>query len=240
MKIEIFVPCYIDQFAPQVAWATVRLLEKLGCEVSYHPNLTCCGQSAYQQGYRQEAYEIALKCLQDIRTEADYIVAPSPSCVGMIRKSYEELLGKTAPAHYHEIQLKTLDLSEFIVEVLRLGRISEAVLEGKAMYIESCASRHECGISEAPTRLLKNVKGLRLLDVPDMAICCGFGGTFSTRFPAVATAMAEQKIDYAMYGQADFLVSTEVSCLMHLDGYLKRQGKKIQCLHLAEVLVSGW
>ncbi|TAE11949.1 MAG: (Fe-S)-binding protein [Bacteroidetes bacterium] len=239
MKVELFVPCYIDQFAPQVAWATVTLLEKLGCKVSYNPQLTCCGQSAYQQGYQQEAREVALKCLADLHTEADYIVAPSPSCVGMLRKSYPDLVGKDMPAHYADVQRKALDLSEFLTEVLRV-RQTEASLEGNAIYLESCASRHECGIQDAPLRLLKGVKGLRLLDVPDREICCGFGGTFATRFPAVATAMAEQKVDYAMLSQADYIISTEFACLQHLEGYIKKQGKKIKCLHLAEVLVSGW
>ncbi len=240
MKVELFIPCYIDQCTPQTAWNMVKILQQVGCEVSYNRKQTCCGQSAYQQGYRQEARDVAAKCLQDLHTSAAYIVVPSPSCVGMIRKSYADLFGEDIPAHYAEIQRKTFELSEFLIDVLGIKRVNEATLVGNAMYVESCASRHECGIQDAPLKLLKNVAGLTLLEVPDTAVCCGFGGAFATRFPAVATAMAEQKIDYATFGQADYLISTETACLLHLEGYLKRQGKKIQCLHLADVLANGW
>lgn len=236
MKIELFIPCYIDQFAPHVGKATLSLLEKLGCEVVYNPQTTCCGQSAYQQGYTNEARQVAQKCLQDLQTDASYIVSPSPSCVGMLRKSYADLLGNSLPATYPTLQRKTLDLSEFLTEVLGIRRVEGAELVGKAMYITSCAGHHDCGIQHTPLPLLKTVKGLQMVEVPDKEVCCGFGGTFATRFPALAAAMAEQKIDYAVFGQVDYLISTEVSCLLHLEGYLKKQGKKIQCLHLAEVL----
>lgn len=238
MKVELFIPCYIDQFAPQVGKATLELLERLGCEVSYNPLFTCCGQTAYQQGYTQEASEVAQKCLQDLNTEASYIVCPSPSCVGMLRKSMAELLGKTLPAHYAQIQRKALDLSEFLTEVLRIKRVDGAELAGKAMYLMSCAGKHECGITDAPTRLLKNIKGLELLDVPDKDVCCGAGGTFGMRFPALASAMAEQKVDNALFAEADYIISSEVSCLLHIQSYLEKQGRNIKCLHLAEALLS--
>jgi len=240
MKVELFIPCYIDQCAPQIAWNTVKLLEKLGCQVHYNPKTTCCGQTAYQQGYLQEAREIALKFLEDVNSDSAYMVAPSPSCVGMIRASYTALLGKDAPLYYETIQRKTLELSEFITDILKIRRIPEATLEGKAMYVESCASKRVCGIQDAPLKLLKTVNGLHWLETPDAEVCCGAGGAFAMRLPAIATAMAEQKIDNASFAQADYIVSTEASCLLHLEGYINRQGKKIKCLHLADVLTSGW
>jgi L-lactate dehydrogenase complex protein LldE len=216
----------------------VKVLEKAGCEVHYNPEQTCCGQPGFNAGYWKEAREVGKKFLDDF-SEARCIVAPSGSCVGFVRNFYQKLFENTS---YHnqckETGDKLYELSEFLVDVLKVENLGSS-LEGVGTYHDACGALRECKIKEAPRKLLDNVKGLELKEMEACETCCGFGGTFSVKFEPISTGMADQKVDNALATEADFLISTDLSCLMHLDGYIKKQNKKIKTMHLADVLASG-
>lgn len=239
MDIQLFIPCFVDQIFPESAFNMVRVLEKAGCNVQYNKNQTCCGQPAYNAGFREEAKDVCLKFLDDFGGP-EYVVAPSASCVGFVRNYYLTLFDNSS---YHnqvrELQKRTYEFSEFLVKVLKMENFG-AKLEGKATYHDSCAGLRECRIKEEPRKLLSKVKGLQLLEMNDVETCCGFGGSFAVKFESISTAMADQKVTNAMQTGADYIISTDLSCLMHLDGYIQYKQLPLKTMHLADVLVSGW
>jgi L-lactate dehydrogenase complex protein LldE len=160
--------------------------------------------------------------------------------VGMIRNSYENLFQKEHQQSYYQLEKRVLEFTEFVSDVLGIDKIEGAKLAGIATYHDACSALRECGIKEAPRNLLRNVEGLTLVDLKDNEICCGFGGTFAVKFQGISSAMAEQKIDNATATQANYLVSTDLSCLMHLEGYIQKNRKNIRAMHLVDVLASGW
>lgn len=247
--VDIFVPCFVDQLYPHTALNMVRVLEKVGCRVNYNPNQTCCGQPAYNAGYHDAARDVASKFLQDFAAstasaeapEPRYIVSPSASCVGMVRNSYTELFdGPSQATACRGVQGRTYELTEFLVDVLGVTAISGAALAGKYTYHDSCSALRECGIRAAPRLLLDGVAGLERIEMQETTTCCGFGGTFAVKFEAISVAMAQQKVEYALETGADFIISTDVSCLMHLEAYIKKENLPLKCLHVADVLASGW
>lgn len=239
MTVQIFVPCFIDQLYPDVAFNMVKVLEKAGCTVHYNTNQTCCGQPAFNAGFWDEARDVCSKFLKDF-DGADYIVAPSASCVGFVRNYYQKLF-ENSSVHNDVKQLgeRTYEFSEFLVKVLGVDDIG-ARLEGKATYHDSCAGLRECGIKAEPRQLLSKVKGLELVEMNDVETCCGFGGTFAVKFEPISIAMGDQKITNAGNTEAEYLISTDMSCLMHLDGCIKNKGSRLKVLHLADVLANGW
>ena len=243
--VDLFIPCFVDQLYPTTALNMVKVLEKVGVRVNYNPNQTCCGQPAYNAGYVLPARAVAEKFLQDFAVPADaaprYIVSPSASCVGMVRNSYTELFAGTAqPAACRGVQGRVVELTEFLVDVLGIRAISGARLAGSYTYHDSCAALRECSIRSQPRQLLDGVAGLRRLEMAETTTCCGFGGTFAVKFEAISVAMAQQKVEHALETGADYLVSTDVSCLMHLEAYIKKEKLPLKCLHIADVLASGW
>ena len=239
MQVDIFIPCYIDQLFPQTGWNMVKILEKLGCEVHYNPEQTCCGQPAWTTGQKELTKTVAEKWLKEFSTGRT-VVCPAGSCVGMIRNYYHEMFMNSS---YHlmlrAVQGKTFELTEFLVDVLALDSIG-ASLTGKAVYHDACNALRECKIKEGPRKLLANVKGLELLSTGDEEECCGFGGTFSVKYEGLSTSMAEQKVNNAINAGADFIISTDLSCLMHIEGYIRKQKLPLKTMHIADVLASGW
>lgn len=239
MTVQIFVPCFIDQLYPDVAFNMVKVLEKAGCTVQYNGNQTCCGQPAFNAGFHDEARAVCSKFLKDFEG-AEYIVAPSASCVGFVRNYYQKLF-ENSSVHNDVRQLadRTYELSEFLIKVLGVDDLG-AKLEGKATYHDSCAGLRECRIKKEPRQLLSKVKGLELVEMNDVETCCGFGGTFAVKFEPISIAMGDQKITNAGNTEAQYLISTDMSCLMHLDGCIKHKGSGLKVLHLADVLANGW
>lgn len=217
----------------------VKVLEKLGCNVSYNSNQTCCGQPAFNAGYRDECRSVATKFVKDFQVY-DYIVAPSGSCTGFVRNYYSKLFDNSAT--HNEVKLlrkHMFEFTEFLTQVLGVTDIG-ATLNGVATYHDACGALRECGIKEGPRQLLSKVKGLELREVADCEVCCGFGGTFSVKFEAISIGMGEQKVLNAIESGAEYLISTDLSCLMHLDGYIRKHGLSIKTMHIADVLASGW
>lgn len=239
MKVELFIPCFIDQLYPETAFNTIKLLEKAGCEVSYNSKQTCCGQPAYNAGYWEEAKEIGGKFLNDF-SSSNYIVSPSASCVGMVKNGFNDLFTNSMVHNTcRQMQGNIYELSEFLTEVVKKDYFG-AELEGRAVYHDSCSALRECKIKEGPRQLLSKVHGLELVEMADTETCCGFGGTFAVKFDAISSAMAEQKVNNALAMEADYIISTDLSCLMHLDGYIQKKGLPVKTMHLADVLANGW
>ncbi len=243
--VDIFIPCFVDQLYPATALNMVKVLERVGVQVNYNPDQTCCGQPAYNAGYHPQARAVAGKFLQDFAappTDAErYIVSPSASCVGMVRNSYTELFAETGQhSACRAVQGRTYELTEFLVGVLGVTAIPGARLAGKYTYHDSCSALRECGIGPGPRLLLDAVAGLERIEMAENTTCCGFGGTFAVKFEAISVAMAQQKVEHALDTGADYLISTDVSCLMHLESYVKKEKLPLRCLHVADALASGW
>ena len=240
--VDIFIPCFVDQLFPETGFNMVKVLEALGCEVRYNPAQTCCGQPAFNAGFFDEARDVAQKFLEDFSSEeAHYVVSPSASCIGMVRNAYADIFKKSSNlVRYRALQKKVYEFTEFLTDVLQVKQVPGAALDGRFTYHDSCSGLRECGIKEGPRQLLRHVKGLEMVEMAETETCCGFGGTFAVKFEAISTAMAQQKVDNALATGAGYIVSTDSSCLMHLEAYIKKQKIPIKTMHIADVLASGW
>ncbi len=238
MKVHVFIPCFVDQLYPQTAVNMIRVLRKLGCEIIYNQEQTCCGQPAFNAGYWNDCRSVSTKFLKDFQG-AEYIVSPSGSCVGFIRNYYSKLFSSESKYLEQLPGPRLFEFTEFLTEILHVDNVG-AVLKGVATYHDACGALRECNIHDGPRQLLSKVDGLQLLEMEESEVCCGFGGTFAVKFEAISTGMCEQKILNALQTGAEYLISTDLSCLMHLDGYIRKHGSKLKVLHIADVLASGW
>ena len=217
----------------------VKVLEKACCEVSYNTNQTCCGQPAFNAGFWDEAREVCTKFIKDF-DNADYIVCPSASCVGFVKNYYGKLFDNSS---YHNqvkyLHSRIFEFTEFLTDVLHIENYG-AELNATATYHDSCAALRECKIKTGPRKLLAQVKGLQMIEMDDVETCCGFGGSFAVKYEGISIGMADQKVKHALATKAEYIISTDISCLMHLDGYIKKNDLPIKTMHIADVLVSGW
>ncbi len=239
MLVDIFIPCFIDQIYPQTGMNMVKILEKLGVDVHYNGNQTCCGQMAFNSGFWDDAKEMGAKFIRDFPNDRP-VISPSASCSGMIKNYYPWLFHNTA-LHYEYKQLKKnmVEFTDFLVNVLKTDEIG-AEFNHVVTYHDSCAALREYGISVEPRALLSKVKGLTLKEMKNNDVCCGFGGTFSVKFEPISTAMAEQKIKHALETGAEYIVSTDSSCLMHQQAYIDKHHLPMKTMHIIDVLASGW
>ena len=239
MNVHVFIPCFIDQLYPTAGFNTIKVLEKAGCIVTYNPDQTCCGQPAFNAGYWGESREVCNKFINDF-SGAEHIVVPSASCAGFIKNYYSKIYDNASNQKDTKgFQEKVYELSDFLVNILKVEDLG-AQFEGVATYHDSCAALRECKIKTEPRKLLENVKGLKLIDLQDNETCCGFGGTFAVKFEAISVAMGEQKVQNIVNTNADYLISTDLSCLMHIGGVMEKKSLSIKSLHLADVLASGY
>jgi L-lactate dehydrogenase complex protein LldE len=230
-RVSLFVTCIVDQVFPQVGIAMTEVLERLGYRVDFPASQTCCGQPAFNSGYPEEARTVARHFLNVFR-DAEYIVVPSGSCASMISHHYAELFGdRPKPAS------RVWEFSKFLLEVAQVEDVG-ARFEGMVTYHDSCHALRELHIKDGPRRLLAKVRGLTLREMEPAEECCGFGGTFSVKFPEVSGGMARTKIDSILKTEASTVVSIDSSCLMQLQGVIDRAGLPIRTLHLAEVLAA--
>lgn len=237
-RVALFVTCIVDQLFPEVGLATAEVLERLGYEVDFPEDQTCCGQPAFNTGYRKEAREVACRCLEILRG-AEYVVVPSGSCTSMITHHYEELFAKD-PARLEELHAllpRVWEFSRFLLEVAQVEDVG-ARYDGIVTFHDSCHGLRELKIKDGPRRLLSRVRGLTLREMDLAEECCGFGGTFSVKFPAISGAMSRNKIDSIVRTGADTVTGVDASCLLQLRGALSRAGLPIRTLHLAQILAS--
>jgi L-lactate dehydrogenase complex protein LldE len=237
-RVALFITCIADQFYPRVGEAVTQVLRRLGVEVSFDPAQTCCGQPAFNTGYREEARQVARRTLSLFR-DADYVVAPSGSCTTMVRVFYPELFAgdPELERQAHQLGERFFEFSEFLVKVLKVEDVA-ASFRGRVTYHDSCHLLRELGIESEPRRLIRNVRGVDFVEMEDFRLCCGFGGTFSVKFPEVSVAMGEDKLRAAAATGAQYLIANDSSCLMHLAGLIHRQQLPLQTMHLAELLAK--
>jgi L-lactate dehydrogenase complex protein LldE len=238
MRVSLFIPCLVDQFHPRTGENTVRVLEKIGIHVSYPEDQVCCGQAFFKAGYWKETIPLAKNTISAFE-KAELVVAPSGSCVNMIRHHYVELF-RDHPEwleRSRELAGKTYELSEFLVRKAGVEELG-AAYRGKVTYHDSCQVLRGLGISSEPRRLLKRVKGLELVEMENSDRCCGFGGVFSFKYPHISNAMAGDKAGNILASGADAVVGCEISCLMHIGGTMKQKGLPVKALHLADVLAG--
>jgi L-lactate dehydrogenase complex protein LldE len=238
MRVQLFIPCFVDQLYPQTGMNMVKVLEKLGCIVSYNPNQTCCGQPAYNAGYIGECKSVAAKFIDDFEG-IDYIVTPSGSCTGFIRSGYEEIFendSQLLPAK--RVAKRVYEITEFLIDILKVEDLG-ASFPVKATYHDACGALRECGIKEGPRKLLSKVKGLELTEMKECETCCGFGGTFAVKFEPISVGMAQTKVQSAIDTGAEYILSTDVSCLMHIDAYIRKNNLPIKTLHVVDVLAMS-
>jgi L-lactate dehydrogenase complex protein LldE len=238
VRVSLFVTCIVDQLFPKVGLAMAEVLERAGCSVDFPPDQTCCGQPAYNSGFRREAAQVARHFLRVFR-DAEYIVVPSGSCTSMIAHHYEDIFQKE-PEWLEETQRikpRVWEFSQFLLEVLKIADVG-ARLEKVVTYHDSCHALRELHVKQGPRELLAHVRGLTLreMDIPEE--CCGFGGTFSVKLPEISGGMARTKIESIRRTGADAVVSVDASCLMQIQGALSRAGLPVETMHLAEVLAS--
>ncbi|MEW5774340.1 MAG: (Fe-S)-binding protein [Thermodesulfobacteriota bacterium] len=239
MRVQLFVPCLVENLAPEIAAATARVLARAGAQVSLPPGQTCCGQPLYKSGRHAQARDLARRFLE-VFSAPDPVVAPSGSCVAMVR-AYPGLLADdpALAGRARDLAARTFELSQFLVDVLQVEDLG-AELPAAAAYHDSCQVSRTLGVREQPRRLLSRVRGLTLAEPSRSGACCGFGGTFSLQFPEVSAALtAEKAADLAATG-AGMVVCAEPSCLLNLRSHLDKNfpERNMRCLHLAEVLDS--
>jgi len=232
--VALFIPCYIDQFYPQVAEATVRLLTRLGVPVVYPEKQTCCGQPAFNSGYWEEARRV-VRHFCDVFRPFRYIVCPSGSCTAMCRVFFGHVEPDERTVGVGE---RVFELTEFIVEVLGVCDTG-SYFPYKVTMHSGCHGRRELGVLRQPLTLLQNVEGVTYCELPNIEECCGFGGTFSVKMPGTSLAMGRTKAENIAKTGAEVVCSVDISCLMHVDGILRRDPgmKHIRAMHIAEVLV---
>lgn len=237
-RVSLFVTCIVDQLFPKAGMAMAEVLERAGWQVDFPEAQTCCGQPAFNSGYRAEARQVARHFLNVFR-DAEYIVVPSGSCTSMIVHHYADLFRKEPEwlERVRALETRVWEFSRFLLEVARVEDVG-ARLEEIVTYHDSCHALRELGIREGPRRLLARVRGLELREMDKAEECCGFGGTFSVKFPEVSGGMARTKLDSIVRTGATTVVSVDSSCLMQIQGTLARAGLPIRTLHLAEVLAS--
>ena len=235
MKVWLFIPCLVDQFYPEVGEGMARILARLGFDLEYPSAQTCCGQPAFNSGYFDEAAEVAEHFLEVFR-DAPLVVGPSGSCISMVRIFYKQLkFKKFNPEEVAEIGSRFYEFSEFLVKKMGIVDVG-ARFEGRVTYHAACHLLRELGIRDEPIELLKHVRGLEFVPMKDAEACCGFGGTFSVKYPQLSTSMGEYKIRQALAVKADAVVMNDVSCMMHLQGIIDRQKLPLRALHIVHVL----
>ncbi len=243
-RVGLFIPCYIDQLYPRVGLATLEILERCGCRVAYPEEQTCCGQPMANTGCTEEARPLARRFLALFK-DYDYVVAPSGSCVAMVRLHYEELIH--GEPGFEELKGKTFELCEFLTDVLEVERIDGRFPHRVGLH-QSCHGLRELRLAKASElvgapygkarQLLELLGGIQLTALSRPDECCGFGGTFAVNEEAISCMMGLDRIADHEQAGTEVLTANDMSCLMHLDGLIRRQKKPIRVMHIAEILVG--
>lgn len=236
-KVNLFVTCLVDQFAPNVGMSVVNILESRGIEVLFPPDQTCCGQPAFNSGFRNDARPVAARFLDIFEETEGPIVCPSGSCVAMVRNFYQDLFREYPNdlARAERLSERIYEFTEFVVEVLGIQDL-KVDTDIDATYHRCCHLLRELHIDEQPTSLLENVDGLTLKPMERDEVCCGFGGAFSVKMSDVSTAMLNEKLDNVVATGASTLIAGDTGCIMHMQGGLRRRGEDVQVVHIAELL----
>ena len=237
MKVSLFVTCLADVFYPGVGQDTVEVLERLGCEVDFPEAQTCCGQPAFNSGYHEDTKKAAKHTIKTF-AHSDYVVLPSGSCAAMLHEYVELFHGDPEwQKRAQELSKKTYEFTQFLVNVLKVEKVN-ASYHGKATYHTSCHMTRLLRETEAPFKLLEQVDGLVLEELPNRETCCGFGGTFAVKMPTISEQMVEEKAKNVDRTGAEVLIGADCGCLMNIGGRIERNGQMVQVKHIAQILNS--
>ena len=236
-QVGLFVTCLVDMFRPSVGFATIKLLEAAGCQVSVPDAQTCCGQPAFNSGDRSTTQDIAKRTIEAF-DGFEYVVGPSGSCIGMLHH-YVELFDEKDPwkARAESLKARAYEVTTFLTEVMPLN-LADLSLPIQATYHDSCAGLRELGIKQQPRELLAQVAGLTLNEMTESETCCGFGGTFCVKYPDISNRMVSNKTEHIVASQATLLLGGDMGCLLNMAGKLKREGHAIEVRHVIEVLAG--
>jgi L-lactate dehydrogenase complex protein LldE len=240
MRVSLFITCFNDTLFPEVGRATVAILERLGHEVDFPQAQTCCGQMHYNTGYQREALPL-IRHFAEVFGDAEVIVAPSASCVGMVRELYLHAAEQTGDAQLaaqvESLVPRVYELTEFLVKRLGIEDVG-AYFPHRVTYHPTCHSLRMLHVGDAPLQLLRAVRGIDLVELPDAAECCGFGGTFAVKNADTSMAMLSDKVRCVLDTKAEVCCAADTSCLMHIGGALHRQRAGVRTLHIAEILAG--
>lgn len=242
--VGLFVTCLVDVIRPSIGFAAARLIEASGCDILVPERETCCGQPAYNSGDRASAAKLARQTI-DAFAGCDYVVAPSGSCAGTLKSHYPRLLADD-PGYASKAEKFAAcvhELTSFLVDIRGMEAIPTALQPSslqpvRVTYHDSCSGLRELAVKAQPRRLLTSIKGLELVEMADSEICCGFGGTFSVKFPDISNAMVEKKTENIAAATPDLVLAGDLGCLLNMAGKLSRQGRPIAARHVAEVLAG--
>ncbi len=236
--VTLFVQCLVDSMYPQVGHAMIQLFENLNISVDIPLNQTCCGQPAFNSGYRKQA-KIAAKRFIEIFESARVIVCPSGSCVDMVKHQYPNLFRRDSPwrERAEKVSQKIFELTEYLVDILGIYDVKSR-FKGRVTYHDSCHLLRNLGVADQPRELMNQIKGLQLIKMKNSKKCCGFGGTFAVKYPDISTAILKEKVDNIIATEADAVVGCDISCLMNIHGMLNRRNSRIKIMHIAEVLAK--
>lgn len=239
MTVELFVPCVIDQFFPNVAVSTLKVLERAGVDVEYNPEQTCCGRCAYNAGYVEDAKGLGDKFLDDFTTDHP-VVSPSAACVHYIKKRFPELFFNTANhLVFKKMVGNIFELTDFLVNKVHFDDFG-AEFPHKVTFHDSCSALRGLGLGKEARQLLSKVNGLELIEMKQTDMCCGADLSLQLNHEPIAVGMANHKIKNALNTGAEYIVSTDMTCLMHMKSFIEKEGLPIKVIHIADVLASGW
>lgn len=235
MKVSLFSTCLSDILFADVAKNTLEILERFGCEVDYPMEQTCCGQPAYNSGYLQDAKK-SMKQMMKAFHDSEYVVGPSGSCVSMLKEYPKIFAGDLQwEEKAKKLAAKSFEITEFLVDVLGVTDV-ESTFKGKVTFHSSCHMKRLLKVTEPPKILLRNVKGVNLVDLPWEEDCCGFGGTFAVKNQMISQEMVSEKSRHVSETEAEYLVGADMGCLMNIGGRMRREGKNIKVVHITEIL----
>lgn len=238
MKVSLFIPCLTEHLFPESGISMVKILKHLGVDIDYVEDQTCCGQPAFNSGYRKEIIPVAERFIKLFENK-EYVVAPSGSCVSFVKCFYKELeISHGLKPALDQLSKKIFEFTEFIVDVLKVDSLG-GVFDHKVTYHDSCHLLRELGIHDQPRKLIKGINKINFVEMEKPDTCCGFGGTFSYKFEDVSVAMVERKCRYIEESGAEFCIGADSSCLMNIEGYLRKHKMNARTLHIADLLASS-
>jgi L-lactate dehydrogenase complex protein LldE len=239
MRVSLFITCLIDQLWPTIGTSAVEVLRRAGCEVVFDERQTCCGQPAFNTGYRSEARRLAKRFIEIFESDnADVAVSPSGSCTAMVQHFHELFPDEEEWRRRAEaIAKRTYEFSAFLVNVLRVEDLG-ASFSGRVTWHDACHGLRDLNLHSEPRQLIRNVRGLEFVELKDADACCGFGGTFSVKYPEISVAIVDNKIEAIERAGVRAVVSGDASCLMQIGGRLTRKQSDVRVMHLAELLAA--
>ncbi len=238
MKVALFIPCITEHLLPETGISMVKVLEHFGVEVEYVENQTCCGQPAFNAGYQDEVVPMAEHFIE-LFADKEYIIAPSGSCVGMVRVHYERLpLSEKAKSKYKNLQSKIFEFTEFLVNVMDVKNLGGS-FNHRVTYHQSCHLGNELGIISQPRDLIRSIDNIDFVEMENPSVCCGFGGTFSYKQEDISLSLVAQKANYIEATDAEYCIGADSSCLMNINGYLKAHNMKARTMHIADLLAKS-